>query len=129
MNRVLFYKHFNIFNRINQNVVDLFSDFFLVDIKNTSHLKSPLRKSSIICQCTSQISGSDNNYIIIMFESQYFPNFIMKITYIISISLLSKPTKIIKILPDLGSRYIHFLLNSCDEIRSIPFSSNSLRYL
>ena len=43
-----------------------------------------------------------------MFESQYFPNFIMKIPYIISISLLSKPTKIIKILPDLGSRYIHF---------------------
>ncbi len=62
------------------------------------NLKSLFFKLRIIGKCLTEITGTYDDHIVCAIQTQDFRNFRMEIFYIISVSLLSKSTKIVQIL-------------------------------
>ena len=67
---------------------------------------SPL-KIHIIAKSPPKVAGADNYKIVLLIQSQYLSNLIVKILHIITVTLLAKSPEIIKVLTDLGCRHLH----------------------
>ena len=104
---ILFYKAFQIVHGPDFNPADHQTDQLGIDIKHPFDHKTSPFKICIIGDCLSQISGSDDDQIVLLVDSQNLCNFRVQIFYIIAIALLSEAAEIIQILADLRSCNLH----------------------
>ena len=79
----------------------------MIIIKNTFYYKSSLCKITRINKCCTEITCTDNNHIMSTVNTKNFSYLIIKILYIISVSLLAKPSKIVQILSYLRCGNLH----------------------
>ena len=97
----------HVLHRAYRNPMDLRPLDRRIDIKNPPEDKSPTFEIPVVYKRLSQMSRSYYDQIMFFIQSQYPADLIIKIFHVISISLLSKTTKIIQILSDLGCRHLH----------------------
>ena len=104
---IVFYKIFYFIDRTDFHISYLCSEKIGVTIKRSFENKSSSCKIRVSRNCLAEMSGSDNNKAVFLVYSQNLADLVIEITYVISISLLTETTKIIKILPYLRSSNFH----------------------
>jgi hypothetical protein len=72
-----------------------------IDIKCPLERESAVLEIHVIDKGLSEITGPDQNHIVLLVEAQDLSDLLIQITCIVSVSLLPESAKIVKILPDL----------------------------
>ena len=103
----MLYKFWKFIHHMYLNTTDRQPCQCRINIKKSGNHKSSLLKLYIICQRLSHITGTDYNNVVLSIETKDFSNLLIQILHIITVSLLTKTTKIIQILTDLRSSYFH----------------------
>ena len=101
LNFVLLDKKLQIIHRPDLNSADHKTNELWIDIKHTLDNKSTSLKIRIVGNSLAQVSGTDNNQVVLLVNSQNLCYLSIQVLYIISVSLLSESSEIIKILADL----------------------------
>ena len=104
---IFFDESFQIIHRTDLNAADHQSDQLWIDIKHSSDNKSSPLKIRIIGNGLSQITCTNDDHIVLTVNSKDLCDLWIKIFYVISVALLAKATKIVKVLTDLRRRYLH----------------------
>ncbi len=76
-------------------------------VKNPHEKKAPALKIPVIGKCLPQITCPNDNQVMALVQTEYFPDFLKQVFHVITISLLPKAAKIIKVLSDLRCGYFH----------------------
>src|SRR5699024_3658236 len=72
-----------------------------VDIEDAHGLKTAAVKRRVICQCLSEITGTDDDHIMGTVQTEDLSNLCVEVTDVISVALLSEAAKIVQILSNL----------------------------
>ena len=129
---VVFHIFLHFVHIVNFHAADGHANQTGIDIKNCFDDKTAFFKIGIIDQRLTDVAAADDDHVVHAIQSQYLFDFIVKIFYIIAISLLTKAAEIVQILTNLRGCNIHlctefFGRNSGDvafqQIAQIPIIS------
>ena len=70
-------------------------------------MKTALSGYQILYDRLSQIAGTDQDHVVLLIQPQDLADLLIQIFRVIAISLLAKPSEIIKILSDLRGGHLH----------------------
>ncbi len=100
-------KLLHFFHRTHQNTMDLHTTDLRIIVKNPPEDKASALKVPVIHQRLSQMTGADDDQIVLLIQAQYPSDLLIEIFHIVSVPLLAKSPEIIQILSDLGCRHLH----------------------
>ena len=92
---------------MNLNTADRRADQVRVAVKGRLEQEAPGSELHIVDQSGTQMSGTDQDHIVLMIEPQNLTDLLPQIGYVISITLLAETAEIIEVLTDLGGGHIH----------------------